>query len=46
LIAAVDRFVEQEQVPLITFAKGQRKDDIALEYQSQLGATRLAATLV
>jgi hypothetical protein len=39
LIAAVDRFVEQEQVPLITFAKGQRKDDIALEYQSQFGGT-------
>ena len=34
-IAAVDRFVEQEQIPLITFAKGQRKDDIALEYQAQ-----------
>jgi hypothetical protein len=34
-IAAVDRFVAQEQVPLITFAKGQRKDDIAQEYHSQ-----------
>src|SRR5882757_7594633 len=27
--------VEQEQVPLITFAKGQRKDDIAKEYHCQ-----------
>ena len=34
-IDAVDRFVEQEQVPLITFAKGQRKDDIAKQYHSQ-----------
>ena len=34
-IAAVDRFVEQEQIPLITFAKGQRKDDIAKEYHAQ-----------
>src|ERR1700739_1520947 len=34
-IDAVDRFVEQEQIPLIRFTKGQRKDDIALEYQSQ-----------
>jgi hypothetical protein len=33
-IAAVDHFVEREQVPLITFAKGQRKDDIAKEYHS------------
>src|SRR5512135_1680577 len=34
-IAAVDHFVEHEQIPLITFAKGQRKDDIAKEYHSQ-----------
>jgi hypothetical protein len=34
-IAAVDRFVAQGQIPLITFAKGQRKDDIAKEYHSQ-----------
>src|SRR3954468_15745275 len=34
-IAAVDRFVAQEQIPLITFTKGQRKDDIAKEYHSQ-----------
>src|ERR1700720_3005550 len=30
-IAAVERFVDREQIPLITFAKGQRKDDIAKE---------------
>src|SRR6478672_2898375 len=34
-IAAVDRFVEQEQIPLITFTQGQRKDDIAKEYHAQ-----------
>jgi hypothetical protein len=34
-IAAVDHFVAQEQIPLITFAKGQRKDDIAKQYHSQ-----------
>ena len=34
-IAAVDRFVLQEQIPLITFAKGQRKDDLAKEYHAQ-----------
>jgi hypothetical protein len=34
-IAEVERFVEREQVPLITFAKGQRKDDIAKEYHAQ-----------
>src|SRR3954453_7166610 len=34
-IAAVDHFVAQEQIPLITFAKGQRKDDIAKGYHSR-----------
>ena len=35
-IAAVDRFVRREQVPLITFTKGQRKDDVTQEYRSRL----------
>jgi hypothetical protein len=34
-IAAVDQFVEDEQVPLITFTKGQRKDDVTQEYRSR-----------
>src|SRR5246127_221441 len=34
-IAAVDHFVVREQIPLITFAKGQRKDDIAKQYHSR-----------
>jgi hypothetical protein len=38
-IAAVERFVQQEQIPLITFAKGQRKDDIAQEYRSDFRGT-------
>src|SRR5450432_4283033 len=38
-IAAVNRFVLEEQIPLITFAKGQRKDDIAKEYHSQFHGT-------
>src|SRR3954466_12390153 len=33
-ITAVVNFVEQEQIPLITFAKGQRKDDVAQEYHA------------
>jgi hypothetical protein len=31
-IKAVDRFTEQEGVPVLTFKKGQRKDDIAREH--------------
>jgi hypothetical protein len=34
-IAAVDRFVRREQIPLITFAKGQRKDDVTQEYRAR-----------
>src|SRR3982751_4003289 len=34
-IDAVDHFVEQEQIPLITFTEGQRKDDIAKDYHCQ-----------
>jgi hypothetical protein len=38
-IAAVDRFVNQEQIPLITFTKGQRKDDVTQQYRSGFGGT-------
>jgi hypothetical protein len=31
-ITAITKFVAQEQVPVITFAKGQRKDDVAKEH--------------
>jgi hypothetical protein len=34
-IAAVDTFVKKEQVPLITFTKGQRKDDITQAYRNR-----------
>ena len=38
-IAAVDRFVLQEQIPLIAFAKGQRKEDVALEHRARCRGT-------
>src|ERR1051325_10410267 len=34
-IAAVDCFVKREQLALITFTKGQGKDDITQEYRSR-----------
>src|SRR5215831_91575 len=34
-IAAVERFVRENEIPLLTFAKGQRKDDVALEYRAR-----------
>jgi hypothetical protein len=34
-VAAVERFTAENDIPLITFAKGQRKDDIAKQYHSQ-----------
>src|SRR3954452_196712 len=38
-ITAVDRFVAREQVPLITFTKGQRKDDVTQEYLATFRGT-------
>src|SRR5205823_3889423 len=38
-IAEVNRFVEREPIPLITFAKGQRKDDVAQEYRAGFQGT-------
>jgi hypothetical protein len=38
-VAAVERFVQQNQIPLITFAKGQRKEDVALEYRAKFEGT-------
>src|SRR5205823_4778786 len=34
-VTAVEHFLEQGQIPLIPFAKGQRKDDIAKQYHSR-----------
>ncbi len=34
-IAAVEDFVRQQQVPLLTFAKGQRKEDVAWEHRAK-----------
>jgi hypothetical protein len=34
-ISRVNRFVLEESIPLIIFAKGQRKDDVAQEYHAQ-----------
>lgn len=38
-IASVADFTQQHQIPLIAFAKGQRKDDVALEYQARFRGT-------
>lgn len=37
--AAVENFVRQQQVPLLTFTKGQRKEDVALEYRTKFQGT-------
>src|SRR6185437_3193230 len=34
-LAAVAEFVEREDVPLLTFGKGQRKDDVAKQYHAE-----------
>jgi hypothetical protein len=38
-IAAVERFVKKEDIPLIAFTKRQRKDDVVQEYRSRFRGT-------
>ena len=35
----VDDFVEQEQIPVVAFKKGQRKDDVAADYRERFQGT-------
>src|SRR5206468_3610115 len=34
-IAQMEQFAKQEKVPMVTFEKGQRKDDVAAEYRKK-----------
>jgi hypothetical protein len=34
-VANVEGFVKREQIPMLTFSKGQRKDDVAKEYHAR-----------
>jgi hypothetical protein len=38
-VAAVETFAKQEQIPVVPFRKGQRKDDIAAEHLSRFNKT-------
>jgi hypothetical protein len=38
-IADVERFVTQNQIPVVLFTKGQRKEDIALDYRRKFTGT-------
>ena len=35
----VDAFVEQQEIPVVAFKKGQRKDDVAAEYRERFQGT-------
>jgi hypothetical protein len=37
-IAGMEQFAKQEKVPVVTFEKGQRKDDVAAEYRKKFPA--------
>ena len=37
-IAQMEQFAKQEKVPIVTFEKGQRKDDVAAEYRKKFTA--------
>jgi len=38
-IAQMEHFAKQEKVPIVTFEKGQRKDDVAAEYRKKFSAS-------
>src|SRR5450631_4093747 len=38
-IAQTEPFAKQEKVPIVTFEKGQRKDDVAAEYRKKFSAS-------
>ena len=38
-LAKVDALVEQQQIPVVHFKKGQRKDDVAAEYRARFQGT-------
>jgi DNA-binding PadR family transcriptional regulator len=38
-LGKVDAFVEQHQIPVVHFKKGQRKDDVAAEYRARFQGT-------
>src|ERR1700689_3891784 len=38
-IAQMEQFAKQEKVPIVTFEKGQRKDDVAAEYRKKFSAS-------
>jgi hypothetical protein len=38
-LQTVDAFVEQHEIPVVTFKKGQRKDDVAAEYRARFRET-------
>src|SRR6266852_5513106 len=37
-IGRMERFAKQEKVPIVTFEKGPRKDDVAADYRKKLAA--------
>ena len=39
-IAQMEQFAKQEKVPIVTFEKGQRKDDVAAEYRKKFSPGR------
>jgi hypothetical protein len=38
-IQGIEAFAKKEKVPLLTFAKGQRKDDVAAEYRARFSGS-------
>ncbi|MBN1605196.1 MAG: hypothetical protein JW940_01110 [Polyangiaceae bacterium] len=43
-VRRIERFDQQQQVPLIQFARGQRKDDVMKEHLRRTGGVKIEAS--
>ncbi len=43
-VKAIERFTDTEGIDLVSFEKGQRKDDVAQEYRAKLRATKACSS--
>jgi hypothetical protein len=41
-VKAIEQFIQQHPIPLVTFEKGQRKDDVAARFREKFPIARAA----
>ena len=44
-VASIERFVADNDIPMVSFKKGQRKDDVALAYYAEFDRKKVSSSL-